>query len=79
MQYKSRQTPVEAARFCCRRSWADQGPAAAYDALDYWFYGPGVMRLYFPEDLARLPRPERDDWRALWDDVLAAQVKALGH
>ena len=52
---------------------------AAYDALDYWFYGPGVMRLYFPEDLARLPRPERDDWRALWDDVLAAQVKALRH
>jgi hypothetical protein len=51
--------------------------AAAYDALDYWNYGPGVMRLYFPEDLARLPRPERDDWRALWDDVLAAQVKAL--
>jgi tetratricopeptide (TPR) repeat protein len=53
--------------------------AAAYNALDYWFYGPGVMRLYFPEDLARLPRPDRDDWRALWDDVLAAQVKALRH
>ena len=64
------------------RRAAEGGPrerAAAYDALDYWNYGPGVMRLYFPEDLARLPRPERDDWRALWDDVLAAQVKALGH
>ena len=64
------------------RRAAEGGPrerAAAYDALDYWFYGPGVMRLYFPEDLARLPRPERDDSRALWDDVLAAQVKALRH
>ena len=55
--------------------------AAAYDALDYWNYGPGVMRLYFPpRTWPACPGRERDDHSApSGDDVLAAQVKALGH
>jgi hypothetical protein len=56
-----------------------QERSAVYDALDYWDYSPGVTRLLFPVDLAHLPRPDRADWRNLWDDVLAAQVKALRH
>ena len=53
--------------------------SAVYVALDYGDYGPGVTRLLFPEDLAHLPPPDRTDWRNLWDDVLAAQVRALRH
>jgi serine/threonine-protein kinase len=62
--------------------WLDKEPgkvrSAAVPLMRHWLDDPDFAGARGPEALAKLPEPERQPWRQLWDDVAVTMARAQG-